>query len=64
MSGTMKSTETLFKDQEISVFLFNVDNGKMTIVGSEDSNVFVWKDGNKENVYNGPKDVYLWGANY
>lgn len=59
-----KETETLFKDQEISVFLFNVDNGKMTIVGSEDSNVFVWKDGNKENVYNGPKDVYLWGANY
>ena len=55
---------TFAKDQEISVFLFNVDNGKMTIVGSEDSDVFVWKDGNKETIYNGPKDVYLWGANY
>lgn len=59
-----KEAETIFKDLDIRVFLFNVENGKMTIVGSEDSNVFVWKDGNKETIYNGPKDVYLWGANY
>ena len=66
-----KQTEEITEEQYIKIPLLSVDGGKVTIVVDESTsgeqpsyNVFVWRDGKKETIYNGLKETNIIGANF